>query len=46
MTANEFDRACTTRLIDPTIAIENDEINVALCDRDDDKVLTLLDTQF
>jgi serine/threonine protein phosphatase PrpC len=46
MTQNEFNLLCNDELIDPSIALENDEIISALKDRDDAQVILLLTTQF
>jgi len=46
MTQNQFLALCTERYIDPSLALENDEIVAALQSRDDDKVQQLLDSQF
>jgi hypothetical protein len=46
MTQNEFNQLCNDQLIDPFIALENDEIVSALKDRDDAQVILLLTTQF
>lgn len=46
MTANEFDAECTTRTIDPALALENDAVVAALRSRDDEEVRRLLDTEF
>lgn len=42
----EFIVECNDRFIDPEIALENDEIQKALRDRDDEKVKALLDSEF
>jgi len=46
MTQNEFNLLCNDQLIDPSIALENDEIVSALRSKDDDLVKELLTTQF
>jgi serine/threonine protein phosphatase PrpC len=46
MTQNEFNLLCNDQLIDPGIALENDEIVSALRSKDDDLVKELLITQF
>jgi hypothetical protein len=46
MTQNEFNQLCNDQLIDPSIALENDEIVSALRSKDDDLVKELLTTQF
>ena len=46
MTQNEFNQLCNDQLIDPSIALENDEIISALRSKDDDLVKELLTTQF
>ena len=46
MTQNEFNQLCNDQLIDPSIALENDDIVSALRSKDDDLVKELLTTQF
>ena len=46
MTERQFIAKCTERLIDPEIALENAEVHAALANRQDSKVLELLDTEF
>jgi hypothetical protein len=46
MTMNEFDSECTSRTIDPQIALENADVVDALQSRSDDRVRQLLDTEF
>ena len=46
MTINTFNSLCQQLTILPEIALENDEIVQALQDRDDDRVIELLNTQF
>jgi hypothetical protein len=46
MTKLEFMAQCEERCIDPSIALENDDIVQALKEKDDSKVVELLDTQF
>jgi hypothetical protein len=46
MTQNEFNQLCNDQLIDPSIALENDDIVSALRSKDDDLVKELLITQF
>ena len=46
MTINTFNALCQQLTILPEIALENDEIVQALQDRDDDRVIELLNTQF
>ena len=46
MTRNEFNLLCNDQLIDPLIALENDEIISALRSKDDNLVKELLATQF
>lgn len=46
MTKLEFMAQCGERCIDPSIALENDDIVEALKAKDDAKVLELLDNEF
>lgn len=46
MTQLKFIYLCNERLIDPDIALENEEIQDALEDKDDVQVVYLLDTEF
>ena len=46
MTGNQFNAECDKRLIHPAIVLENDEVWQALADRDDARVLELLDSEF
>ena len=46
MTANQFNALCESRTIDPSLALENDELVEALKARDDEAVVTVLDNQF
>jgi DNA-binding GntR family transcriptional regulator len=46
MTANQFNALCESRTIDPSLALENDDIVEALKARDDEAVVTILDNQF
>ena len=46
MTKNEFITLCLERTIDPSLALENDAIVEALQDKDDSKVVELLNTEF
>jgi len=46
MTITRFDFECTTRTIDPCIALENEKMVAALKERDDQKVVELLETEF
>ena len=46
MTANQFNDLCESRTIDPSLALENDDIVEALKARDDEAVVTILDNQF
>ena len=46
MTIHIFNALCQQLSILPEIALENDEIVQALQDRDDDRVIELLNTQF
>ena len=46
MTQNEFMTECALRYIEPSIALENDELVEALRERDDNQVIIILDSQF
>lgn len=46
MTASEFVAACLERDIYPGIAAENEAVRRALIERDDARVLKLLDEEF
>ena len=46
MTQNEFNQLCNDQLIEPAIALENDEVVNALKEKDDALVIVLLTTQF
>lgn len=46
MTKSEFMYECGKRLIEPSIALENESIEKALIERDGEKVITLLDSEF
>ncbi len=46
MTTDEFARACAERYIDPNIALENENVKQALRERDDNKVIKLLEEEF
>jgi hypothetical protein len=46
MTQNEFNALCNDQLIEPSIALENDEVVSALKNRDDALVILILTTQF
>ena len=46
MTKSEFILMCEERLIDPSIALENDDIVKALKANDLNKLVSVLDTQF
>ncbi len=46
MTYNQFIAECNSRLIEPSLALENNAIKQALCDKDDNKVKELLDREF
>ena len=46
MTHNEFLSECGERLIDVSLAVENDKIVKALAERDDNLVRELLDSEF
>jgi len=46
MKLSEFTSACQELLIDPGIALEDDEIQEALRQRDDEKILKLLKENF
>ena len=46
MTANQFNALCAERTIDPSLALENDDLVEALKAKDDEAVVTILDNQF
>ena len=46
MTSNQFAEECEKRLIAPAIALENEAIRMALAERDDAKVIELLESEF
>jgi hypothetical protein len=46
MTKNEFVAICTEKTIDPTLALENDEVIQAIKSNDKDLLITVLDSQF
>ena len=46
MTKHEFLSECGSRYIDVNIALENNDLREALLDRDDDKVIEILDNEF
>jgi hypothetical protein len=46
MTRHEFLMACGEALIDPGIALENDELRDALCCGDDAEVLRIITEDF
>ena len=46
MTANQFQALCGEMLVDPALALENEDIREALRNRDDEQVKELLETEF
>ena len=46
MTKHEFIAICLENSIEPNIALENDKLNNALCDRDDEKVEKIIKEEF
>ena len=46
MTQNEFVHICLTFTIDPQLALENENIVNALQNRDDEKVIQILENEF
>jgi len=46
MTKLEFMCECGQRLIDPSLALENENIEKALIERDSEKVIALLESEF
>lgn len=46
MTANEFAAECVERTLSPELVLEDPEIRLALKERDDNKVIELLNTKF
>jgi hypothetical protein len=46
MTQNEFNALCQERTIDPSLALENDNLVEALKARDDEAVVIILNNEF
>jgi hypothetical protein len=46
MTKNEFMAICIDKTIDPSLALENDEVIQAIKSNDVDLLVTVLDNQF
>jgi hypothetical protein len=46
MTKNEFMAICIEKTIDPSLALENDEVIRAIKSNDVDLLVTVLDNQF
>lgn len=46
MTASQFNAECLARLVEPGIALENEELRQALQERDDDEVRRILNEEF
>jgi hypothetical protein len=46
MTKNEFMAICIEKTIDPSLALENDEVREAIKSNDVDLLVTVLDNQF
>ena len=46
MTKNEFMAICIEKTIDPSLALENDEVIQAIKSNDVDLLVTVLDNQF
>jgi hypothetical protein len=46
MTKTDFFAACAARFIDPALALENEAVIAALLDRDAERVLLALDSEF
>ena len=46
MTQNQFNALCNEHCIDPSLALENDELVDALRKRDDDRVVEILTKEF
>jgi hypothetical protein len=46
MTKNEFMAICVEKCIDPSLALENDEVIQAIKSNDVDLLVTVLDNQF
>jgi hypothetical protein len=46
MTKNEFMAICINKTIDPSLALENDEVIQAIKSNDVDLLVTVLDNQF
>jgi len=46
MTQNQFNSLCNEHCVDPSLALENDELVDALRERDDDRVVEILTKEF
>lgn len=46
MTVSRFNEECQKRLIAPCLALENENLQKALRERDDQKALKILDEEF
>lgn len=46
MTRNDFIVECSRVLIDPALALENENIRRALIEKNDSRVIELLETEF
>ena len=46
MTLSQFTALCAERTIDPSLALENENVVEALKARDDEAVVTILDNEF
>lgn len=46
MTKTQFMQACAERTIDPSIALEDEELCIALQERDDEAVIRILNENF
>ena len=46
MTANQFAALCLEHSVEPSIALENDELVKALRERDDERVIEIITNEF
>ena len=46
MTQNQFNALCTEHCIDPSLALENENLIEALRERDDERVIEIITPEF
>ena len=46
MTQNQFNTLCTEHCIDPSLALENENLIEALRERDDERVIEIITQEF